>query len=206
MLNCTDLRNLTMIPRINDISLELLKDYYKSYLNPFIYNYTIAGNSNVQVRFEEENFCHLLGIESIVKTSINRRDLHNYRGINGWNNISNGVLTFDCLKKLNKNNFKDKKEKFVFFYLIPNLIETPKAIDFDNSIVIPATNIKSKFIFYDKYNSAYIHLGIEKSDKGDYYIPRTFLIEKITDKSDGEKYIKNQGKITVSKENRIILL
>ena len=47
----------------------------RKFLNPFIYQYDIAEDekqSSIQLRFDEENFCHLLGIESIVKYSVSK--------------------------------------------------------------------------------------------------------------------------------------
>ena len=48
----------------------------RKFLNPFIYQYDIAEDekqSSIQLRFDEENFCHLLGIESIVKYSVSKK-------------------------------------------------------------------------------------------------------------------------------------
>ena len=48
----------------------------RKFLNPFIYQYDIAEDekqSSIQLRFDEENFCHLLGIESIVKCSVSKK-------------------------------------------------------------------------------------------------------------------------------------
>ena len=50
----------------------------RKFLNPFIYQYDIAEDekqSSIQLRFDEENFCHLLGIESIVKYSVSKKRL-----------------------------------------------------------------------------------------------------------------------------------
>ena len=50
----------------------------RKFLNPFIYQYDIAEDekqSSIQLRFDEENFCHLLGIESIVKYSVSKKVL-----------------------------------------------------------------------------------------------------------------------------------
>lgn len=95
MYSVIELNNLIYKPRINDISLFLLKEYYETFLHPFIYHYHIKSSSiekNIELRFEKENFCHLLGIESIAKNAIANRLLHNYRGLNGWNNIENGMI------------------------------------------------------------------------------------------------------------------
>lgn len=40
MYKAGDLQNLQMKPRINDITLKVLADYYAFFLNPFIYKYT----------------------------------------------------------------------------------------------------------------------------------------------------------------------
>lgn len=39
-----------------------------SLLNPFIYKYTLKGNSikSLELWFVKENFCHLLGLETIA--------------------------------------------------------------------------------------------------------------------------------------------
>lgn len=46
MYTFTELKELTMTPRINDISLELLRKVYSIYLNPFIYHYIIKDTPN----------------------------------------------------------------------------------------------------------------------------------------------------------------
>ena len=71
-----DLCGLSVKPKINDIDWNVLQDYYRKFLNPFIYQYDIAEDekqSSIQLRFDEENFCHLLGIESIVKYSVSKK-------------------------------------------------------------------------------------------------------------------------------------
>ena len=43
MYNPEDLRTLSIKPKINDIDLPILKDFYTMYLMPFIYTYTITS-------------------------------------------------------------------------------------------------------------------------------------------------------------------
>ncbi|MBQ6845452.1 MAG: hypothetical protein IJO60_12580 [Agathobacter sp.] len=54
------------------------------------------------------------------------------------------------------------------------------------------------------YENAVIHLGLEKEE--DYYIPRTFFVEKLEKNTGKDVYIDNQEKISVSKETAIIML
>ena len=89
MYSAIELKALSIKPRINDISLKVLSEYYEMFLYPFIYHYhrkSIDEEKDIELRFEKENFCHLLGIESIVKYSVPMRNLHNYKGENGWDN------------------------------------------------------------------------------------------------------------------------
>ena len=205
-----ELKELTEKPRINDVSLESLCQYYEYYLNPFIYRYNVTyadGNTkDLELRFDYENFCHLLGIESIVKKSVSSSNLRDYKGLRGWENIKNGSLDIATLKKINKKQFMNVKAKYVYFYLIPNLLTNPLAVNYDKSKVIPYTSIESELIFYShvENDTAIIHLGVECKTGASYRIPRTFFVEKVS--SDlADIYVKNQEKIEVSIQNRIIL-
>lgn len=204
ILTCDELYNLTENPKINSISLNLLREYYEKYLNCSSFQYEVIDTSKdetftIQLNFYPENFCHLFGIETILKQSINYKDLHNYKGQLGWNNIQNGTLDFKFLKEKNKKQFLNNKSRFVFFYLVPKLLEMPKGVIFDSSKVRGNSFINCKLLFFDKLQNAYVQIGIVKNESLNCYVPQTFLIEKITQFNDGLKYIGDQQKITVNK-------
>ena len=179
MYSAIELKTLSVKPRINDISLKVLSEYYEMYLYPFIYKYHVisaTGEEDFKLRFELENFCHLLGIESTVKYSVPMRDLHNYRGKDGWDNVSKQNIDIPFFKSINKSKFKSIKAKYVYFYLLPELIEKPMAVNYMKENVDSPTSIECEILFNSKVtgDNAIIHLGIEKDIAG-YYIPRTFL-------------------------------
>ena len=208
MYSAVELRELAMKPRINDISLKVLSEYYEMYLYPFIYTYEIHskdGYKSIQLRFEPDKFCHLLGVESIVKYSVPKSDLHKYKGEYGWENIKNLVIDIPHLKTINSKRFKSVKAKYVYFYLIPNLIEKPMAVNYDTDNVESGTSIECEVLFYSdvKDDNAIIHLGIEKDAEG-FYFPRTFFVEKVSKKED-DIYVRNQEEIIVTVKQRIIL-
>ena len=203
-----ELKDLAIKPKINDISLAVLQNYYEIFLMPFIYTYYVAVDDDVRefkLRFDSDKFCHLLGIESIARNHVKYRDLNKYRGKKGWDGIKNGNIDFKHLKMLNKNMFQSVKAKFVFFYLIPNLIEEPLAVLFDGNKVNPPVQIKSEMLFYSTFNNAVIHLGIDK-DEDEIYFPRTFFVEKLGNANLKDIYTVNQKKIEVVKEKRTILI
>lgn len=210
MYTANDLKNLKTNPRINDIETTILQEFYELYLMPFIFNYNITykdGNKEtIKLMFNKENFCHLIGIESIVKYSVRNSDLYNYKGEYGWNNIKLRNITFNKLKRINRNKFKSIKAKFVFFYLIPHILENPIIVNFDKTKVNPpTTNIDCKILFYCNEQNAIIHLGISKS--GIFYFPKTFFVEKINQNNNFQDiYTMNQEKITLENKEKVILL
>jgi len=208
MYTAEELRNLTEKPRINDISLNILQDYYKMYLMPFIYNYEVqdgTAKQTVELMFDKENFCHLLGIESIVKNNVRMNELQNYKGLRGWQNIEDEAIDFSSLKSINKKKFQSVKAKYVFFYAIPNILESPIAVRFNPEDVDPPVRIQSEILFYNKIDNAVVHLGIDRENGERWYYPRTFFVEKLKD-DNIDIYIENQQKIETKKINRTILL
>ncbi|WP_066252173.1 hypothetical protein [Aeribacillus pallidus] len=121
MLTCTELYNCSENPRINMISLELLREYYETYLMPYKFEYTATDYSdktsnkiNIDLRFDAENFCHLLGIESIVSKNVRKKDLYKYKGKCGFDNIKSGIIDFKFLKSINKKGFNDNNVNYHF--------------------------------------------------------------------------------------------
>ena len=209
MYNPEDLRSLTIKPKINDIDLPILKDFYTMYLMPFIYTYSITdadSNKQLQLRFDNVRFCHLLGLESIAKGHVKYNELSQYKGEKGWNNIEAGNLAFKHLKTLNQKKFKSIKAKFVYFYLIPDLLDKPLGVMFDKNNVNPPVQIESEILFYSSYENAVIHLGIDKEDNSVFYYPRTFFVEKLGKDNVTDKYTINQPSIAVKKEYRTITI
>lgn len=210
MYKYNDLLSLTKPPKINSISLKVLSEFYENYLCQTQFRYILMNKNEevIELRFKNENFCHLVGIEKIVKSNVNKNSIVEYKGEKGWDNIKNGIITFEILKSINKSKFKSGKEKFIFFYLIPKLMESPQIILYDRTKVNPKTEIECKMIFYNTHDNVILHIGIEIDSKNNYYIPRTFFVEKITDHTKESKYLKNQTELTLIKvikdDNRII--
>nr|WP_275403052.1 PBECR4 domain-containing protein [Sporosarcina limicola] len=184
--------------------MNLLREYYETYLNPYIYQFEIVDESGekpvkrtIELRFDQENFCHLFGLESIVRRHV--RNTGPYKGQAGWDTIKNGIIDFSDLKVKNKGGFTDNKARFVFFYLVPRLFESPKGLLFDPDKVSVNTYVDCELLFYDQFQKTYVHIGIMEDINLGYYIPKTFLIEKMTKQSDGQKYIKRQQTIHVTK-------
>ena len=158
MYTAAELRNLQIKPRINDISLQTLADYYAMFLNPFIFRYSIksnGGKDDIELRFDEANFCHLVGLETIARNAVPHREIYRYKGIDGWNSIYGNnadgfMIDIPRLKSLNKKKFLSMKAKLVYFYLLPELAAAPLSVRFRNEDVNPPTKIDCEILFYSR--------------------------------------------------------
>ncbi|MHA7583675.1 PBECR4 domain-containing protein [Paenibacillus vandeheii] len=184
-----ELHALTAKPRIDQINMKLILDYYLTYLFPYRFTYYLEDGSILHLDFNKENFCHLVGTESIVKKAIKDRAVHaRYKGIQGFNRIMNGEITFEDLKKKNPGGFKSVKSKLVNFHFIPMLLLSSTQVVYYTR---PINSINCALLIFDVYQNAYIHLGIDKIAEGTY-VARTFLIEPITLKNPGTTFIDGQ--------------
>lgn len=187
MYNVQQLYNLTQKPFIDKISLQLLQEYYETYLNPFSFCYTVSDGNTIELRFLERNFPHLCGLETVAKKRYSKDSmLKRYRGDQGYNRIKSGEIDFQHLKNLHKKTFLSLKDKLLFFYQIPHIITSPSAIFRYKKVT--GSNIQCEILIYDLLHGVCSHIGIEKDSSGLFYIPRTFFIER----NSGMKFIKDQ--------------
>ncbi|MGG0825163.1 PBECR4 domain-containing protein [Paenibacillus turicensis] len=202
MLDAETLFKLTSKPRIDQISLKLLQQYYEQYLEPYIFIFRLDNGETIHLEFHKKHLCHLLGIERIAKGSVKSKDLHKYSGIEGFRNIQNGIITKEHLKRLNKGKFNSAKDKLIFFYLLPSIIDSPQILlDFVARDV--HSLIQAKLLAYVSTEQAYVHLGIDQDHINMRFFPRTYLIERITQTSDGTKFIKDQSPLKVVKTDKV---
>lgn len=61
MYTATKLKELSIKPKINDITLQTFADYYSTFLNQFIYKYFVKSRieKKIKLRFNKENFYYL---------------------------------------------------------------------------------------------------------------------------------------------------
>lgn len=202
MLTLEALMALTAKPIISSIDIPLLKDLFEYHLYPYYFVYKLNDGNEVLLRFDKERFCHLIGLENIVKkVTSNPNLLKNYRGQAGWDNIVSGNINIIHMKKLVGKEFNNYKDKLVFFYNIPRLLMDA------NTVVkykkIEGSRIECEIIIYSVYDKAYVHLGIEKDSSGNHYFPRSFWMERKTASNDGDRYIVNQNHVSIIEKQKI---
>lgn len=195
MLSVTDLLSLTAKPKEKDISLQVIQTFYKEHLcdRLFIFELDDPQRPMIKLRFKEANLCHLLGIHHILKPT---KKGASYAGRNGYNLLENGTITFESLKKTNKQGFKSKKNRMLYFPFVYQVLQNPTAIIFSSDNL--TTRIDLDIILYNHLDNTYLHLGLDKDHNSDFYYPKSFYDRKKDD------HIVNQMELTI-KSKRIEL-
>ncbi|SED17814.1 PBECR4 domain-containing protein [Paenibacillus sp. GP183] len=197
------LSQLISKPKIDEISLELLQAYYEAFLVPYTYAFTLDNGMEINLDFDKEHFCHLTGIGKVAIGSVKNKELDKYFRLEGYDNIKNGVITLQHLKKLNKGKFKQIKDKLVFFYLLPNIVESPEILlDFTGGTP-SSTRIEAKLLAYSATDEVYVHVGIDEDPNTKRHFARSFFTERINDTSDGTKFISGLTPFKVVKAEKI---
>lgn len=88
------------------------------------------------------------------------------------------------------------------FYLLPSIIDFPKILLNFVAKDVPSL-IQAKLLAYASTEQAYVHLGIDQDHINMRFFPRTYLIERITQTSDGTKFIKGQSPLKVVKTDKV---
>ena len=187
MLTTDELLNLTRIPKISEISLKLLQEFYDIYICPNIYVFEMEDNNIIKLEFLDVNLCHLMGFQHIVPYKLEKF----YGGENGYMGVFNEQITIKKLRSIDERKFARDKDKILCFSYLYQLLRKCKIIKFDKSK--NHSKISCEFILYDSQYERSIHLGIEKDEKRGVYYPRTFFIER----ESGQRFIINQESVNI---------
>ncbi|MFD0591030.1 PBECR4 domain-containing protein [Paenibacillus sp. GCM10027627] len=197
VLTVKALAALTDKPNIDQISLELLRQFYEIHLEPFTFVFELEDGQKISLDFKKEEFCHLVGIQKLAVNFVAVKDRYKYFGAEGYKNIQNGTITLKGLRNSKtKKHFSLIKDKLVFFYLIPSIVNSPK-IMLDFVAAPQGSKIQCKLLAYNSTADVYVHLGIDEDKVAGRHFPRTFFTERVNQSSDGTKFLKGQKPLNV---------
>lgn len=179
------LKNLDKIPKLKDISLKLIQEFYFEYLTDKIYTYKLRAHRSkdefeIKIRFFTENLPHLLGIQKVAQ--INKRL---YQGKSGYDRIVNETITIESLKAIDaQRSERDRilptiENRITCFHLIPKLMTECEMIKFSSKKVKGNCNINSDLVLYKKELGVKLHLGAVNENNTTIYIPETFIVKSL---------------------------
>lgn len=155
-----------------------------------IFRYQINNKINIEVKFYQENFCHLLGIQHIFQNN------KKYLGKSGYEKIKDKSITIKALKKHNKFEYNKLELKLRCFEEIYNMLKAGKFVRFYQYRAKPYTTIVVDFIIYQDKKEYMLHLFLRReNDSTTQYSPISFVVRSANDRNykqyvDGQEYKK----------------
>lgn len=212
MYSKEQLKVLDKIPKVQEISLKIIQEFYSEYLTNRIYTYRLRPHKSkeefeIQVRFFTENLPHLLGIQKVVPSSSNT---YLYQGKDGYEGILNGSITIEKLINIDEQRprservFPQIESRITGFYLVPKLMEECEMVKFSALRVRGNCNIKSDFMLYKRELGVKLHLGVIQEKGKTIYVPETFMVKSerardVDRLTEGQQYMN-----IVSRSIRIV--
>lgn len=166
-------------------SLQELQQYYEDDLCDPIFQYTLKGGQIIQIRFFRESFCHLLGIQHIVKD-------RKFIGKKGYSNIASGRLTIQKLRDANRSSFNRMRPRMKYFDRINLLMHSGSMFKFYPDRVPTQSKIAADFVLHEQDMRIYLHLFLAKEQvQSVLYAPMSYI--PLTEKDDNPRnYIQGQ--------------
>lgn len=178
MLTKDDLLTQNTLPHINDVSLELYKNFSVDILLKRRFHYYFTDGTDIIIEFKEWGIYHMLSIQHIDYTI--------HKGA-FFNQIDSGLSFADfSINKGIKKRFNKEKERITMFSCVYGALRYGRAFYIPNRLVPNTKTVKSDYLIYREISFKGMNLGI-KFDKG-VFVPFTVLLSKSSNLS---KYIDN---------------
>ena len=190
MLTVKDLIDINYIPQEEEVSLELLKEFYEDYLCKNIYLYTLMDGSEIKLILRDSTeIFHISGIDHIY--SGNPMDAGNL--IKG---IESKDITMDSLQRINPAAYKDYIDRIRGMFCLDTILKKCEYLWFPKG-KINDSKINVRYLLIKGIDGKNLHLGIDTYKENRPYFARTFLV---TEGSNAEKFIgKADEKLRVAK-------
>lgn len=176
MLTKTDLLNNDKYPAMDDISLDLYKEFSEDVLLPRVFEYTFTDDTTATVEFSDFGIYHMLGIQHIDWNIPNNKL---------FSKIEQGLSFADfSVNSSIKARFKNNKPRIRMFACVYQTLRLGRFFYCPNGEVLNTKDVKMDYIIYRNIGGKGNNVGIRK--EGDRFLALTLLVSKA---KDPEKYI-----------------
>lgn len=185
---------------MRDVTLYDLADTYSRYLCDETIVITTTTDELYILSACKEHFCHLIGLH---KLKLPANFPIPIKGLRGFDAIMNGTLTFEVIRRYDPKGLKELIDRFLYFYFVYQMIELPKAFEF-NPLRIYRCTIKGDLMFgmkdqFGGESPISLHFFWIQPTEIPIHIPMSFIVERFRP----DLYFKNQTVISVKSIKKV---
>lgn len=167
--------NRTKKLSLSQVDFKEFFEFYRDFICPYLYKYTLEDNTEIEISFSEENFGHLLGLHKL-ETFKKFKNSFDLKEEILKNNKSIKEIEFAERNTLNKIEIRDR---ITYFPTLRTLLEnTDTALKYDLNVI---WNSKIEFSFLLKTDkiSIIVYLAVkEVNENKKICVPVSLLIDR----------------------------
>ena len=167
--------NRTKKLSLSQVNFKEYFEFYRDFICPYLYKYTLEDNTEIEISFSEENFGHLLGLHKL-ETFKKFKNSFDLKEEILKNNKSIKEIEFAERNTLNKIEIRDR---ITYFPTLRTLLEnTDTALKYDLNVI---WNSKIEFSFLLKTDkiSIIVYLAVkEVNENKKICVPVSLLIDR----------------------------
>lgn len=127
---------------LSQVNFKKYFEFYKDFICPFLYKYTLEDGTEIDIKFHEEYFAHLLGLHKF-------KTLKSYKRINKLiDDILSEKVNFKNIYSAEKNSIDkniELRDRIMYFPVLKTLLEnTTYVLKYDLNVIF---NSKIEFSF-----------------------------------------------------------
>ena len=167
--------NRTQKISLSQVDLKLFFNFYQTYISSYIFEYKLSDGTELVIKFDDENFSHLLGLHKFKK-------IKKYKNSSDINqDILNNLIVFNDLKKFEPLVLNaELKDRLTFFPVLRTLLDNPTYVLKYNPNVSLISKINFTFLITSDKISILVFLAVKKIDQSKKICyPVTFLVDRV---------------------------
>lgn len=172
---------------INALRTDIIQQFYTQYIANNVYIFDLSNNDTINLLFNEDQFCHLIGFSYF-----------GYDGQNGWDTLISNPKKISEFVRFPE--FKMLQFRILNFKYLLNLLQTP-------NIYIYKADEHKEFSYKSVYfallinNNRALKLGIGLSNNGIHY-GETYLVDK--NEPSFNYYLEQKNLLTIKNRTSIL--
>lgn len=167
--------NQTKKISISQVNFKEYFEFYKDFICPYLYKYTLEDNSDIEITFSEENFGHLLGLHKL-KTFKNFKN--SFELIENIINSKKTIKDIQMAERTTLDN-RELKDRLTYFPVLRTLLENADIVLKYNINVIWNSKIEFSFLIKTDKIAIIIYLAVKEiKNNKKICVPVSFLVDR----------------------------
>lgn len=168
--------NKTKKLSLSQINFKEYFEFYRDFICPYIYSYTLEDDTEIEIRFHEEHFSHLLGLHKF-------QTLKSYKKTNKLiNDILSEKINFKNVYSAEKDFIEkniELRDRVSYFPTLKTLLENTEIVLQYNLNIIWNSKIKFSFLLKTDKISILVYLAVKKiNENKKICVPVSFLVDR----------------------------